>query len=439
MFVRSIQAYIDRHDLLLQGGKVVVALSGGADSVALLLVLKELGYSVEAAHCNFHLRGKESDRDEKFVVELCQREEIELHRIHFDTHTYASLHKMSIEMAARELRYCYFEQLRKDILADAICVAHHRDDQVETVLLNLIRGTGIHGLTGMSPKQGFIVRPLLSKTRKEIERFLQERQQSYVTDSTNLVDEVVRNKIRLNILPLLRTINPSVDESIEAAALRLKEVEAIYDKNIKQAIARYEQPNHSMAIADIVAFESSEALLFEWLQRYHFSPATIQQIDAHLQHPATGKSWSSTSHVILMDRDRLVVEPIMESLPSLTIPETGNYRYDLDSVMFQVQTTNKVIVNHAPDTACLDAQKVSFPLVVRPIQKGDRFVPFGMTGSKLISDFLTDQKRSLFERRRQLVVTDATGKIIWLVGLRPDQRCCVSEATSQMLTIRFIS
>lgn len=198
---KRVAAYIQKEGLLSRDGLHIVALSGGADSVALLLILHRLGYRIEAAHCNFHLRGEESNRDEAFVKSLCHEYRIPLHLIHFDTDIYASLHQVSIEMAARELRYRYFEQLCQDIGAETVCVAHHRDDAVETLLMNLLRGSGIHGLTGIRPKNGHIVRPLLCLSRHEVETFLQKTGQQYVNDSTNFVDDVVRNKVRLNVLP----------------------------------------------------------------------------------------------------------------------------------------------------------------------------------------------------------------------------------------------
>ena len=196
--VRRVEAFIGQHHLLKDHAHCLSALSGGADSVALLLILKQLGYRVEAVHCNFQLRGKEAERDELFCMELCRSQGIELHRIHFDTQGYASLHKMSIEMAARELRYTFFAKLKEDIQAEAVCVGHHQDDSVETVLINLVRGTGLQGLTGIDPKRDGIVRPLLCLTQQDILDFLHEREQAFVTDSTNLVaTEAPRNMIPL--------------------------------------------------------------------------------------------------------------------------------------------------------------------------------------------------------------------------------------------------
>src|SRR5574344_452916 len=188
-YIHCVTEFIAKHHLLDASALHLVALSGGADSTALLLTMKELNYRIEAVHCNFHLRGEESNHDEKFCEDLCLRQSIPFHRVHFDTTGYASLHKMSIEMAARKLRYDYFEQLRQDLDANDILVAHHKEDNVETLLINLIRGTGIHGLCGISPKNGHIVRPLLAVGRQQIEDYLKIKGQEFVTDSTNLKDD----------------------------------------------------------------------------------------------------------------------------------------------------------------------------------------------------------------------------------------------------------
>ena len=214
--------------------------------MSLLFVLKhlerELGIGVEAAHCNFHLRGAESVRDEEFCKQLCERLSVPLHLIHFDTQAYADLHHVSIEMAARDLRYGYFENLRRDIEAQDICVAHHRDDSVETVLLNLVRGTGLRGLRGIQPRNGNIIRPLLSLSREDIVQYLDALGESYVTDSTNLHNDVKRNKIRLDVMPLLRELNPSVSQSIFESSLRVTEALKIFDEAIQRSIADVTTP-----------------------------------------------------------------------------------------------------------------------------------------------------------------------------------------------------
>ena len=230
MIQQRVIRYIEKEHLFLPDDKLLVALSGGADSVALLRVLHTAGYQCEAAHCNFHLRGEESNRDERFVRQLCQKYGIHLHTIDFNTTQYATEKHISIEMAARELRYQWFEKIRKECQADVVAVAHHQDDSIETILLNLIRGTGITGLLGIRPRNGTIVRPLLCINREEIIRYLQNIGQDYVTDSTNLEDEYTRNKIRLNLLPLMQEINPSVKNSLIETSNHLNDVATIYNK-----------------------------------------------------------------------------------------------------------------------------------------------------------------------------------------------------------------
>ena len=444
----KVAGFIAKEGLLNKGGLHIVALSGGADSVALLLILKQLGYRIEAAHCNFRLRGEESDRDESFVCSLCESQNIPIHRAHFDTREYASLHKMSIEMAARELRYHYFEQLRQDLGADTICVAHHRDDAVETLLMNLMNGTGIHGLTGIRPKNGHIVRPLLCLSRSEIEEFLHSIDQSYVTDSTNAVDDVLRNKIRLHLIPLMQQILPKSSENIARTATYIKEVEAVYDEAIQSALSRLVttlQPAIGSAdrreacaarITDMLGLPSPECFLFEWLRPYGFTSAQILKIAESLDAPS-GTTFSSATHVLYIDRSELVVAPEYQPALPMRIPEDGIYKYQGD-MRFRVTISNNVDISKSDDCATLDKEKVEFPLTVRITQPGDRFVPFGMNGSKLVSDYLTDRKISLWAKRSQMVVTDANDNILWLVGHRTDHRFRITPSTTSVLKIELL-
>ena len=436
----KVKRYIEKYKLLNTNELYLVALSGGADSVALLLLLKNAGFNVHAAHCNFHLRGDESDRDEAFCVELCQRLGVELHRAHFDTREYAELHKVSIEMAARELRYKWFEQLRQDIGAAGICVAHHRDDSVETVLLNLVRGTGLRGLTGIQPRNGHILRPLLCVSRAEIEAFLAEKGQKYVTDSTNLEADVQRNIIRLEVLPLLRKLNPAVAENIQRTAENLAEAQLV----LNVVIASINSSN-VLNLSDLEKYGSSEYLAFEWLKKYGFNGDQVRQIlDAD-----TGKIVSSsTGYDVLKDRGRLIVEPALEPFNPMRIPEEGTYVLGGPSIEFGGKTTENntirvrkkpVYVSKEPYVATLDASKVRFPLTVRRVEEGDWMQPYGMKGRKLLSDLMTDLKMSAFEKRRQLVVVDAKGAVLWLVGRRIAAFVSVSDATTAVFEASFIS
>ncbi|MBR4845992.1 MAG: tRNA lysidine(34) synthetase TilS, partial [Bacteroidaceae bacterium] len=277
--LRQVQAYIQTEGLFSADDHLLVALSGGADSIALLRILLELGYSCVAAHCNFHLRGEESNRDEAFCQTLCKELNIELHVTHFDTTTYAQEKGISIEMAARELRYEWFEDLCRTYGYTRVAVAHHRDDSVETLLLNLVRGTGLAGLTGIRPINGRIVRPLLSLTRQKIIIYLEALGQEFVTDSTNLQDEYVRNKIRLQIIPLLKKINPQVSEKISETIQHLREVETIYKESIKEAIQRVTDDTLQIIhIPTLLAEVEPRIVLFEILHNRGFVSAQIDDI-----------------------------------------------------------------------------------------------------------------------------------------------------------------
>ena len=444
------------HELFVYGGKYIVALSGGADSVSLLFVLKhlehELGIGVEAAHCNFHLRGAESVRDEEFCKQLCERLSVPLHLIHFDTQAYADLHRVSIEMAARDLRYGYFENLRRDIEAHDICVAHHRDDSVETVLLNLVRGTGLRGLRGIQPRNGNIIRPLLSLSREDIVQYLGALGESFVTDSTNLHNDVKRNKIRLDVMPLLRELNPSVSQSIFESSLRVGEALKVFDEAMKLSIADVTatSPSHHLTISPphhlVISVErlkqqpSPEYTLHEILSSYGFTSAQIEQIYGSLDTCSAGKIIASDSHELAFDRGSLLVQPrtnVADAVRSMRIPETGTYVFS-DSLKIKVAAEDcgdDYVPSRAADCVCLDASNIKFPLTLRHIEQGDRFVPFGMNGMKLVSDYLTDRKKNVFEKRAQLVVTDAQQRIVWLVGERTDNRFRITPHTQQALRL----
>ena len=423
---QKISDYISKHSLLSRDALHLVALSGGADSVALLRILRDLDYKIEAAHCNFHLRGSESDRDEAFVRQLCDSLGIKLHLIHFDTETYASVHQVSIEMAARELRYGYFRSLCKDIGAETVCVAHHRDDAVETFLMNLLRGSGIHGLTGIRPKNGPIVRPLLCVGRQDILDYLHSIGQDYVTDSTNLESIVLRNKLRLQVLPLLKQLNPKAVENIDKTANYLREAEKVYN-------AYFAGNPDRIPLDEILKQPSAECFLHEWLAPYGFNPSQIAQILDALT-GESGREFLSATHTLLIDRSQLVLEPKQTEIKPLRIPEAGNYRFSPE-ILFSVKLTDDISISKSVECATLDAANIQFPLTVRQVASGDAFCPFGMEGRKLVSDFLTDRKISLLEKRRQLVVTAANGDIIWLVGQRTDHRYRITASTRQVLSI----
>ncbi|MBR7055289.1 MAG: tRNA lysidine(34) synthetase TilS [Prevotella sp.] len=466
-FIRTIEEFIQQHRLLKHDSKYLVALSGGADSVALLHVLLHLGYKVEAAHCNFQLRGEEAKRDEDFCRSLCEEHTVAFHTAHFATREYAELRHISIEMAARRLRYDYFEQLRNDIGAEAVAVAHHRDDSVETILLNLIRGTGIHGLTGIAPSRDHVVRPLLCVGRTDIEAFLQEQGLGYVTDSSNLVDDVVRNKIRLDILPLMREINPSVAQSIAVTADRLRQVATIFDDTMAQRVEKAEIHKNSLkslkslaTLKSLTTLKSLKSLatlkslkiydlalipdeytLFYVLRPFGFSPAAISDIFKAMGHQHSGTEFSSSTHEMVFHQGMMLVRPIRQPFKPIVIPEEGCYVIpDAGKIRISCcKVDERFVIPKEANKVALNVDDIRFPLTLRTMRNGDKFTPLGMRGTKLVSDFLTDLKASLFEKRDQLLLTDVNDNIIWVVGRRPDNRYRVTTHTKEVIVVEWIS
>lgn len=426
MIQQRVIQYIEKEHLFSSNDKILVALSGGADSVALLCVLHTAGYPCEAAHCNFHLRGEESNRDELFVRQLCRKYGIHLHTIDFNTTQYATEKRISIEMAARELRYNWFEKIKKECKANVIAVAHHQDDSVETMLLNLIRGTGITGLLGIRPRNGAIVRPLLCINREEIIRYLQQIGQDFVTDSTNLEDEYTRNKIRLHLLPLMQEINPSVKNSLIETSNYLNEVATIYNKVIDETKKKIITPE-GIRIDALLDAPTPETLLFETLHPLGFNSAQIKDIASSL-HGQPGKQFISKEWRVIKDRNLLLLESIRPedrtTLPYQLIKEEREYSPD-----FQIPRDKK--------TACFDADKLTEEIHCRKWRTGDTFIPFGMKGRKKVSDYLTDRKFSISQKERQWVLCCGE-RIAWLIGERTDNRFRIDETTKRVIIYKIV-
>ena len=424
---KRVQEFINKQQLLADDAGVLVALSGGADSVALLRVLTHLGYRCHGVHCNFHLRGEESNRDERFATELCHALGVPCEVVHFDTMAYAAEHKVSVEMAARELRYQEFERLRQALHLDVIAVAHHQDDAVETLMLNLIRGAGINGLTGMKVRNGHVVRPLLCLTREEIVNYLEYLEQPYVTDSTNLTDMYARNKVRLQLLPLMEQINPAAKSNIMQAAMHLGEASVIYNRAMGEACARIVTAHADgidISIEALLATEVPHAHLFEILHPYGFNSAQVDHIFRSLNAEA-GRLFSAGEHTLLRDRTQLMLRKIHP-----TTPEEELYSLPHEGTLQLPDGTRLTTRCIAPDTTwqvprsrevlCLDASRISESLTVRHPRQGDRFSPFGMRGTKLLSDLYTDLKLPHTEKAKQWVLCHGE-EIVWAVGLRSSE------------------
>lgn len=437
---------IQRYHLPAPPARVLVALSGGCDSVALAHILVKLGYCVEAAHCNFHLRGEESRRDELFVQELCQQWGIALHVKHFQTEEYATQRGISIEMAARELRYAWFEELRAEGKFAGIAVAHHQDDNAETLLLNLSRGAGLRGLTGMKFCNGYVFRPLLDISRRDIEQYLLSQGIEFVTDSTNADTRYKRNLIRCQILPRLGEINTSISQTLHQTTSRLSEALHLYELGLAQVkgeICSYTADVVSIDITKLLASPAALTILHEVLSEFHFKSAEIEvvfkKISSFSDSSAcqSGATFYSSSHIAALHRGHLVVAPIPRSLSLTLLPETGDIelptgrlciaRFDRDSL---------TEISRSPLVCCLDVDSIKGHLAIRSTTEGDRFNPFGMKGTKLVSDYLTDCHRSIIEKRRAMVVVDEE-KILWLVGERPDGRATITDKTKQVVMLSF--
>ena len=444
--LEKVKDFINRENLIPQNSTVIVGLSGGIDSMVLLDILTLLGYNCIAAHCNFHLRNDESDRDEKFVKNWCKTIDTQYTSINFDTKQYAADRKISIEMAARELRYCWFETIRNEYQADYIAVAHHKDDSVETLLLNLIRGTGIKGLTGISPKNGHIVRPLLCLSRNEIESYISERDIPYVTDSTNHEDIYLRNSLRLNVIPLLETLNPSVRETIFRTSRNLTEAEKIYSESIQKSISKVFNDN-KIYIDELKRTASQRSVLFELLTPYSFTPSTIEDIYESID-SISGKIFYSDvnsdlgkkGYRLIKDRNIFLLDALTECNnkdKTFLIEEGANEILEPIRLIIRILNSSDEIKYHR-NILYLDEEKIKYPLELRRWRAGDWFIPFGMKGRKKLSDYFTDHKFTLKDKAEAWILTSGED-IVWLVGERNDDRFKITDRTKKIVAIEKVN
>lgn len=444
--LEKVRDFINRENLIPQNSTVIVGLSGGMDSMVLLDILTLLGYNCIAAHCNFHLRNDESDRDEKFVKNWCKTIDTQYTSINFDTKQYAADRKISIEMAARELRYCWFETIRNEYQADYIAVAHHKDDSVETLLLNLIRGTGIKGLTGISPKNGHIVRPLLCLSRNEIESYISERDIPYVTDSTNHEDIYLRNSLRLNVIPLLETLNPSVRETIFRTSRNLTEAEKIYSESIQKSISKVFNDN-KIYIDELKRTASQRSVLFELLTPYSFTPSTIEDIYESID-SISGKIFYSDvnsdlgkkGYRLIKDRNIFLLDALTECNnkdKTFLIEEGASEILEPIRLIIRILNSSDEIKYHR-NILYLDEEKIKYPLELRRWRAGDWFIPFGMKGRKKLSDYFTDHKFTLKDKDEAWILTSGED-IVWLVGERNDDRFKITDRTKKIVAIEKVN
>lgn len=433
---QKVQTYIENQQLLAPKAKVIVGVSGGTDSMVLLHVLVSLGYDCVIAHCNFHLRMEESDRDEEFVRYLAKYMMLPYYKVDFDTTKYADEHGISIEMAARDLRYNWFYELLQTLAAEAIAVAHHADDSIETMLMNLVRGTGLRGLTGIQPRNNKVVRPLLCCTRLELETYLIMHDLEHVEDSTNATIDYQRNKFRNEVLPLLEQINPSVRQTLYDSRERFEGSVAIYQQaieKIEEQVVEKADGLIKMNIGKIKEQAHIPTVMYELLYPFGFSPALIEQITVNLD-AESGKIFYSDTHRLLKDRKFLIISIKDESL-------VGEYYITLPDAEitqpFGLQITTRTVTNgfqvsKSPDCIHVDAAKLTFPLQLRRWREGDTFSPFGMKQRKKVSDFFIDNKLSLIEKEQSWLLVSGD-EIVWIVGRRMDNRFRVTDETKEVV------
>lgn len=439
MIRETIENFLEKYQIPKDAG-FILAVSGGADSISMLHAFKYMNLKILALHCNFSLRGKESDMDEQFVKRFCDSYGIAHSVKKFNTTAYAKEHGLSIEMAARELRYTWFHEMKAKKKMDYIVVAHHADDVAETILINLCRGTGVKGLTGIKPVNGDILRPLLNCSRNDILKYIEDHQLGFRTDSTNNSLDYMRNKIRHKIIPVMKEINPSLLSTVADTCEALKETEQIFTYGIKvlqEEIMDCEEDEILIHIDKTISSPAPYTLLYETLRPFGFNKTQIRDIlNAHTATP--GKQFITGNYVLEKGRTywRLYDNSIRQQ-QSTEIPEPGTHTLgDYKFEIFRFPRTVDFEIPTSPDIACLDADKVKFPLTIRNWQAGDYFCPIGMKRSKKkLSDFFTNQKFSTRQKQEcQLLLSG--DKIAWVIGHRLDDRFKITSFTKELLIIK---
>ena len=432
--------HIAKEHLIAHGQQVLLAVSGGRDSVAMADLMVRAGYRCGLAHCNFNLRPGDCDRDEAFVCRLAVDLQLPFYIANFDTVEYATEHGLSVEEAARELRYAFFEEVRVQEGYDLIATAHHADDAIETFFINLIRGTGIAGLRGIPRRNGAIIRPMLPFSRKDIDDYIAERGLSFVEDYTNAQTLYLRNRIRHMLLPVIREISPSFDATMQDNMRNLDEACGIYRDAVDEVANRLLQPaddGYEIDIASLRSLSPLRTYLFELLRPFGFSSSVVNDIISSLD-AQSGKQFFSPTHRLLKDRERLFILPNKaDELEEYVITKGITSIEKPVALMFDIVATDGKPIKLGKDEAWFDNDKLEYPLVLRHWHDGDRFTPFGMKGSRLLSDLFSDMKMNRAEKEKVWILCDANNEILWVVGIRASARCAVSKSTENVLRCRF--
>lgn len=435
-----VQRFIDysaENGLLTTNSNIVVAVSGGIDSMVLASLFLESGIRPAIAHCNFSLRGSESDGDEGFVRDFTRRHSLPFHTVRFDTTEYATEKRISIQMAARELRYNWFEEIRVSHGYDDVAVAHNLNDSVETFFINLLRGTGLNGLTGINPRNGHIIRPLLFATREEIVAFADSHGIHHREDSSNASVKYLRNRIRHRIMPLLMEANPDVLFSIATTMKHLNgssEIVAASVDSLRARLFKDCQAGITVSIEHLAALRPAEGYLFELFRPFGLTSGQTGEL-LELMSGTSGKMLVTSGHRILKDRDYLIItEPENTFVSPVVFRSFSELSCSPLFSSVTIEEAEAVRPFGDPGTAFIDAGLIHYPLTYRHWEPGDRFIPLGMTGMKKISDFLIDSKVPRSSKEKVMVLA-SDNDIIWVAGYRPDNRFRVTDETTSVLII----
>lgn len=432
--LHDFSAYVAKEKLFSSGDRLLVAVSGGLDSVVLCELMHRAGWRFRIAHCNFQLRGEESERDERFVRGLAGRYDCEVLVKRFDTMAYASGHKISIQVAARELRYDWFREV-----GGVLLTAHHLDDNIETLLMNFFKGTGISGLRAMQPKQGKVVRPLLFTGRAELYKFASGAGLEWVEDSSNESDKYTRNYFRHRVIPLIEEVYPGTVSNLANNIGRFREIEQVYRRAIDQQLKKLVEPRGNEAFVPVLKLKGLTplpTLVYEMITPYGFS---AQQTDAviALLDSGSGKYICSATHRILKNRNWLIISPLQTMEASTILIEAGDTRVEYDGGILTLSLRDELPQDPGGShVAWLDASMVSFPLLLRRWKQGDYFYPLGMRKKKKLARFLIDNKLSLADKER-IWVLESDKKILWVVGKRIDDRFKIGAGAGRVLRIEW--
>ncbi len=436
--LEKFKEYIKQQNLFQPKDKLLLAVSGGVDSVVLCELCKQAGYDFTIAHCNFQLRGQESERDENFVRALGEKYAVEVLIKKFDTEKYAQENKLSIQVAARELRYQWFEELVVAKSMQFILTAHHANDNIETLLMNFFKGTGINGLHGILPKQGNIIRPLLFAKKEQLSEFALTNNLGFVEDSSNASDKYTRNYFRNQLIPDLQKVFPQVDNNLLNNIDRFREIEILYQQSVDlHAKKLLQQKGNEIHIPVLKLLKTTplHTIVYEVIKDYGFTAHQTDEVVALLK-SETGKYIQSASHRILKNRNWLIIAPNANTEAETILVEEKDKQveYQQGKLNFELLPTT----NQKPQTtnliAQLNASEIKFPLLLRKWKQGDYFYPLGMQKKKKISRFFIDQKLSLTQKEKTWVI-EMDKKIIWVVGMRIDERFKITDNTKNILQI----